>query len=212
MSLDVSGNPQPPSLPCTRSPADELESAALGDPAERTALAQTWNILSELLATHDALATGTAASHSTRDGSDSQLAVQPSGGDRWAMAFERRLRAREQRRRVARPLALAASLALSATIIAGLLWVEQRSQRTMARLERFRLPAQLAISAAAAPTTDSLPALWNDELDSQLSMAREQIDSLQSFWNSPDEKLGQQFGAPADQHRNSQEVWNEDTL
>lgn len=201
--------------PCELSLLAALESAGLGDSAERAALAQTWRAWSELLSDHDAAI---------------------------AAKLEQRLRVAERRRRLAKPLAVSVSLSLSLALISGLVWMEQRSRETMARLEQVRETAQrAAIGSTAGPTTDArrngatvvdpktksegstekpthsdtmdhLATLWNDELDSQLGKAREELDSIRSAWNTPSDRLGRLAEDLSERLRDLRDAWNTDTL
>ena len=288
--------------PCARSPLEELEAAAVGDPAERLALDQTWRAWSELLIAHDtAPAAGVARTGAAARGAG-MVGVEPAAGaaqvelaagaepaattvpagsgepaDRWEMMLESRLRQAQRRRRRARPFALAMSLSLSGAVLTGLVWMEQRSQQTMARLERgqeltwrVRPPsivgpgsaqgrsdavgvnaadppasgtvaadvaaanaADAAVDAAVdafagvaagkrgpssnsplqeAAATASLATLWNDELDSQLGDAQEQLDSIRSAWDAPPDRLGRLADDFSERLRDLRETWGEDTL
>lgn len=201
--------------PCELSLLAALESAGLGDSAERVALAQTWRAWSELLSDHDAAI---------------------------AAKLDQRLRVAERRRRFAKPLAVSVSLSLSLALISGLVWMEQRSRETMARLELVRETAQRAATGSTAgPTTDArrtgakvvdpttksqgspekptqsetiddLATLWNDELDSQLGKAREELDSIRSAWNTPSDRLGRLADDLSERLRDLRDAWNTDTL
>jgi hypothetical protein len=201
--------------PCELSLLAALESAGLGDSTERAALAQTWRAWSELLSDHDAAI---------------------------AAKIEQRLRVADRRRRLAKPLAVSVSLSLSLALISGLVWMEQRSRETMARLEQVRETAQRpATGSTAGPTTDArrtgatvvdpktksqgspekptlsetmddLATLWNDELDSQLGKAREELDSIRSAWNTPGDRLGRLAADLSERLRDLRDAWNTDTL
>ncbi|MEY4177064.1 MAG: hypothetical protein RLY70_638 [Planctomycetota bacterium] len=228
--------------PDVRSPIDELEAAAMGDAAERAALAQTWTRWSELLAARGHVITPHAGSEimAGRAGlpMDARLAT-----DVWAAALERRLQHSERLRQRTRWMQLAASLALTIAMIGGLVGIEWRSQQTMARLDRGREAAEVAsmrrpvvspthavedsaenagansganaTANTAANTTTSetfVATLWDDALDTELGKARAQLDSLRSAWRSPSDRLGRLADDLSERLQALESDWSEDAL